>query len=416
MDVRAASDGPVASWTETYEGSTKVYAARFKDSAFQLLGPAIATNGPLATGIALAVDSHGNPNVLYQAPTGLGIDRYNGSPETPYGLTARASIGGCAIPDDASPAFPQTLSATGCYGDVAKDIVNAGAIPYEINSPLWSDGATKRRFIVLPEQTTIGYTSSGAWAMPVGTIIIKEFLYQAETSDPTSLFPMETRFLVKRCEEGGCPKPWQGYSYQWNASGTEANLLPATATTKDWPYTTGGVAQTPHTHTYPARTECVRCHNASVGRVLGLQTPQLNRSHDYGQAVDNELRAFDHIGLFGTTFPKAPASPIERLATPHDPGFTLEQRSRAYFHANCAHCHNPAGECPQIDFLYDGTGLTKDNICNELVIGQPASSALYMRDSARGNDLQMPPLATLIPDARELPITANWISSLTTCP
>ncbi|HEX3853153.1 MAG TPA: c-type cytochrome domain-containing protein [Polyangiaceae bacterium] len=110
------------------------------------------------------------------------------------------------------------------------------------------------------------------------------------------------------------------------------------------------------------------------------------------------------------------ASPSERLATPHDPGFTLEQRSRAYFHANCSHCHNPAGECPQIDFRYDSTGLTKNNICNELVVGQPASSELYARDSARGNGLEMPPLATLIPDARELPITANWISSLTACP
>jgi hypothetical protein len=416
MEVRATSDGPVATWDETYDGSTKVYAARFNGSALELLGPAIATSGPLATGVALAVDSHGNPNVLYQTPSGLDIDRYNGSPETPYGLTARASIGSCALPDDASPAFPLTLTATGCYSDVAKDIVNAGAIPYEINSPLWSDGATKRRFIVLPEQTTIGYTSTGAWTMPVGTIIIKEFLYQAETSDPASLFPMETRFLVKRCEEGACAKPWQGYSYQWNASGTEASLLPATATTKDWPYATGGIAQTPHTHTYPARAECVRCHNASVGRVLGLQTPQLNRLHDYGPTIDNELRAFDHIGLFGTTFPQAPAVPIERLPTPHDPGFPLEERARAYFHANCAHCHNPAGECPQIDFLYDGTGLSKDNICNELVVGQPLSSALYMRDSSRSSGVQMPPLATLIPDARELPITANWISSLTACP
>jgi hypothetical protein len=416
MEVRATSDGPVAAWAETYEGATKVYAARFKDSAFQLLGPAIASNGPLATGIALSVDSHGNPNVLYQAPAGLGVARYNGSPETPYGLTTRASIGGCAIPDDASPAFPQTLTATGCYTDVAKDIVNSGAIPYEINSPLWSDGATKHRFIVLPEQSTIGYTSTGAWTMPVGTIIIKEFLYQAETTDPASLYPMETRFLVKRCEEGMCPKPWQGYSYQWNASGTEANLLPATATTKDWPYATSGVAQTPHTHTYPARSECVRCHNASVGRTLGLQTPQLNRSHDYGQTIDNELRAFDHIGLFGTTFPKAPAAPFERLPTPHDPSFPLAQRARAYFHANCAHCHNPAGECPQIDFRYDGTGLTQTNICNELVVGQPLSSELYVRDSSRNAGVQMPPLATLIPDARELPITASWISSLTACP
>ena len=229
VEVRATSDGPVATWTEAYEGSTKVYAARLKGSAFELLGPAIATNGPLATGIALAVDSHGNPNVLYQAPTGLGVDRYNGSPETPYGLSARASIGSCAIPDDTSALLRshKTPTATGCYSDVAKDIVNVGAIPYEINSPLWSDGATKRRFIVLLEQSHDRLHEH--WRVDDARSArssSKSFCTKRRATTPTSLYPMETRFLVKRCEEGGCPKPWQGYSYQWNATWYGGELAP----------------------------------------------------------------------------------------------------------------------------------------------------------------------------------------------
>ncbi|HEX3853152.1 MAG TPA: hypothetical protein VHW01_19450 [Polyangiaceae bacterium] len=53
--MRAAPDGPVVTWDETYDGSTKVYAARFKDSAFQLLGPAIATNASPWPSIAMAI-------------------------------------------------------------------------------------------------------------------------------------------------------------------------------------------------------------------------------------------------------------------------------------------------------------------------------------------------------------------------
>jgi hypothetical protein len=457
VDVRASATGLFATWVETYAGSTKVYAARLNNAQFQALGPALSASAkPLIPGSALALDSHGNPNVVYQEQSRVALERYNASPDEPYGLQARASTAACVIPaDDCSSGtcvpnakFPQTLTDTGCYSNVATQTVIAGALPYEINSPLWSDGATKHRFIVLPDKATIGYTATGAWLMPIGTIIIKEFGFLAETTDPTSEFPMETRFLVKRCEEGGCTEPWQGYSYQWNTAGTEATLLPGTDTKSDstyvnWPYATNGVAATtPHRHTYPARNECVLCHNASVGRVLGLQTAQFNRSHDYGQTVDNELRALDHLGVFGTTFPTSNLDKIPRLPTPNDVSFSLEQRARGYFHSNCSHCHNPQGSCPVIDFRFYGTGLVAAsagppavlaNICNEIgndtadqlpgcTPASPQCSKLYARDATRDpagqalTGFQMPPLATLLPDTRQLPITLSWIEGMKSCP
>jgi Bacterial Ig-like domain len=448
VDVRASASGPVATWVEAYAGSTKTYVSRLNNAQFQALGPALSASAkPLIPGAALAIDSHGNPNVVYQEQSRVGVERYNASPEAPYGLQARISTAACVLPaDDCSVTpcvqnaqFPQTLTATGCYSSVAKQTVIAGALPFEINSPLWSDGATKHRYIVLPDKATIGYTDTGAWLMPVGTIIIKEFGFLAETTDPTSLFPMETRFLVKRCEEGGCTEPWQGYSYQWNTAGKEATLLPATNTAStyvNWPYATNGVPATtrPHRHTYPARSECALCHQASVGRVLGIQTPQFNRSHDYGQTVDNELRALNHLGVFGTTFPTSKLDQIPRLPTPNDVSFSLEQRSRGYFHSNCAHCHNPQGSCSLIDFRFYGTGLTATNICNEIgnatadqLMGCTPTpslecSKLYARDSARDPAAQatmapqMPPLATLLPDTRQLAITLAWIQGAKTCP
>src|SRR5690606_34246813 len=103
------------------------------------------------------------------------------------------------------------------------------AVPFSINSVLWSDGAAKRRYVLLPEQdgkpVPADYVSAGAFGFPVGTIIIKEFYLERVVGDPSTLFPVETRFLVKRCEESACASPWQGYSYEWNAAGTEGTLL-----------------------------------------------------------------------------------------------------------------------------------------------------------------------------------------------
>src|SRR5690606_14095437 len=152
--------------------------------------------------------------------------------------------------------------------------------------------------------------------------------------DPSSIFPMETRFLIKRCEEAdsACTtEKWQGYSYQWNEQGNEAFLLPGTepeGTTKDWT-TTAGL----HAHSYPSRAQCTECHNQAAGRVLGLQAPQLNRPLEYANGiVDNQLRVWTDIGLFGATSPEEAPETLTPLPAPEDVGRSLEERSLSYLH------------------------------------------------------------------------------------
>jgi hypothetical protein len=378
------------------------------------------------TSAALAVDEPGNPNVAFVEEGVLYAMRYNGSPSLPFGISRRASTAGCVIPTDPTGTFPQTLTATGCFSDVPNRVLVEGAVPFELNSALWSDGAYKRRHLVVPDGQSIGYAATGAFTMPIGTIIIKEFLYPAVSGDAATLVPMETRFLVKRCEDGsmGCDaaSAWQGYSYQWNAEHTEATLLPDAASTLAWPYSEGG-QQAMHVHSYPSRQQCVQCHNQPAGRVLGLQAGQLNRSLDYGGTVDNQLRTLEHIGVLtgmGSTEPM-------RLPTPNDQSFSLEERARGYLHANCSHCHRAGGMQMTVDFRYDAA-LTATNICNKLVPGDPDQSRLYRKDSYRGpapmpangaepgGGTQMPPLATLLPDSRQLAVTYAWIDGMLACP
>ena len=274
---------------------------RWAQGHWQALGAFTSPQG-LGERIALAVDERDNPSIVIQAGDRLEVHRFNGTPELPFGLLPRQGESSCKLPDDEDPNFPRTLSATGCYGDVAKRVPAAGAFPFDLNSPLWSDGAIKRRFVIPPDGKSLGYTGEGAWDVPPGTIFMKEFLFEREPGNRASVFPMETRLLIKRCEEGECLMPWQGYSFKWNADGTEAVLLENAVDEEfhDWPFANGT-----HRHTYPGRAQCTHCHLLAAGGTLGFQTAQLNRNFNYGGVVDNQLRALQHAGVLGAVEPRA---------------------------------------------------------------------------------------------------------------
>jgi uncharacterized repeat protein (TIGR03806 family) len=317
--------------------------------------------------------------------------------------------------------FPRTLTATGCFTDVPNRVPAPELVPYDVRSPLWSDGAAKRRFFVIPNGTTIGFRANGAWDMPVGTILVKEFTLELERGNPASTHALETRFFVRRANG------WQGYTYQWNDEQTEAFLLD-NGTTKTFTVTDPDVPQpVAHTHVYPSRSDCVRCHTTAAGGTLGMQTGQLNGSFDYGAVTDNQLRTLEHVGFFGGCLATRPAS-LPQLADPFDATAPLAARARSYLHANCAHCHLPGGPAPTAIDLRAETAWTATGLCDavpqhgdlgvpgaRLVLpGSADASITWLRVAMRGDD-QMPPLATLIPDEHGSNLIEAWIDGLTNC-
>jgi uncharacterized repeat protein (TIGR03806 family) len=325
-------------------------------------------------------------------------------------------------PSTATPGtFPTTLSATGCYANVAQRTPAASAIPYEVVSPLWSDGTEKRRFLFLPGTNNIGYTERGAWDLPDGTVLMKEFLLDMERGNPATRRALETRFLVRR------GSAWEGYTYRWNDAETEG-LLQGDATTQSYTVTEPGGSTTTQVHYFPSRSDCLRCHTQAAGGPLGLQTAQMNRDHDYGGVIDNQLRAMEHIGLFGGALPAVPAL-LPRLPSPSDVAAPAEARARSYLHGNCANCHLPGGPTPSTLDLRFETSLAQTATCNAapqhgdlgvagaLIVkpGAPSQSVLFLRMSARGTN-QMPPLASTIPDPTGTSVVRDWILSLGACP
>jgi glucose/arabinose dehydrogenase len=208
--------------------------------------------------------------------------------------------------------FPRKLSETGLFASVAEHRPQAGLVPYEVNSPLWSDGAAKQRFIALPGMSTVEFTERGAWKFPEGAVLVKTFSLDVKSGETFQPRRIETRLMVFQQNE------WVGYTYRWNDQQTDAELIGAAGRDEPFavadPESPSKVRQ--QTWHYPSRAECMMCHTRAGQFVLGVSTPQLNRLHDYPEGRENQLSRLARLGVLRTNKRAQPSQ--------------LEQQSRAW--------------------------------------------------------------------------------------
>jgi len=312
------------------------------------------------------------------------------------------------VPSPGAPVdtFPDRLSKTACVDPSDPKKVASGLVPFGVNAQLWSDGATKDRFVALPDNAKITVKPDGDFDLPIGSVVMKSFKIDGKL--------IETRLLMRH-DDGG----WAGYTYEWNEAQTDAVLLRGSKTktigTRAWHY--------------PSGAECARCHTEAAGRTLGLELGQLNGDLVYGSTnrIANQLKTLDHIGYFSAPLGKPP-SELPLIPSPEGAA-PLDARARAYLHANCAHCHQKnATPRTKLDLRFSTT-LKDSATCNVaaelgdvgvagaklLVPGAPKQSVLSLRPHAI-DVKRMPPLATSVVDTQGLGVVDAWITSLTTCP
>ena len=374
--------------------------------------------------------------------------------------------------------FPRKLSESGLFASVAGHKMQPGVVPYSVNSPLWSDGAHKERFIAIPDKAgqdmRIEFTTNRGWKFPDETVLVKSFAFETVPGDPASRRWIETRFLTKQQGE------WAGYSYLWNEEQTDAELVAAEGADREYEVHVPRSREHPDglkklTWRYPSRTECMVCHSRAANFVLGLTELQMNKDHDYGGVVENQLSLLERLGMLKVAayadtlnFHKedlkkegldekavkkqiealtkikdqrkaaetssllgGPPARYRKLADPYDAGQPLEARARSYLHANCSVCHVEAGGGnAQIDLEY-GVALDKMKIIDQpplhhkfdlpearlIAPGHPERSVLLYRMSHRGiGSGQMPQLATNLVDHAAVKLMEEWIRSLEASP
>jgi hypothetical protein len=97
-------------------------------------------------------------------------------------LTAALALGACSRPSHPAHFFaegrPAKLSDWQMvYADGGKLALNTGVIPYDLNTPLFSDYAHKLRTIWMPSGMAAIYDANATFDFPVGTVITKTFYY-----------------------------------------------------------------------------------------------------------------------------------------------------------------------------------------------------------------------------------------------
>jgi uncharacterized repeat protein (TIGR03806 family) len=291
--------------------------------------------------------------------------------------------------------LPKLLSQTGVFADVKTLAPAAGVLPFAVNSPLWSDGAEKQRWAVVPAGKTVGFSPTGGWRFPAGTVFVKHF-----SAGGTRL---ETRLLYVNDLGTG-----YGVTYRWRADQSDADLLAngltadvqlADGTTKKW--------------SFPSRADCLSCHTPNAF-VLGANTRQLNR--------ESQLEVWVSLGLFAN--PPKDFAALPRLAALNNAAASMELRARSYLDANCAACHRPDGARGMFDARFDTPPARQGLLDGEVaaadisgarryvVPGRPEQSELVARMTRRGDVYQMPPLASHAMDRQAVEVLSAWIRAM----
>lgn len=317
------------------------------------------------------------------------------------------------------------LSQTGCMDASDTKKFASFVVPYEVNSPLWSDSADKTRGMVLPagqkihvkdcaaqpSECPFGPSDTGKWVFPVGSVLLKNFSFDGKL--------VETRLFVRFDE-----KNWVGYGYQWNEAQTDATIV-----NEDGLQVNFNTGQRMVDWSYPSRLECMTCHTKFAGGTLGPETKQLNR--DVGGT--NQIDAFIAKGMLDAPLVKpyeaALVTPYPGQAGAPPASATLDERARSYLHANCANCHRPDADFPNQDLRF-GVALKDMNICGLdpqkgnggvldakiLEPGKPMQSLVWIRMNSLENRTRMPQIGTYHVDQAGLALIGDWITSIKSCP
>lgn len=338
------------------------------------------------------------------------------------GLNTIAAIN---LPIDQSGAIPSRLSETGAFLDIRTLAPHPDLLPYELNLSFWSDGAEKRRWIALPgrgenESNRIQFSPNGAWTFPEGTIFIKHFEFPTGKEIParSNNRRIETRFLIRN-STGGV----YGVTYKWRPDNSDADLL--TTNTMELVRVNTGSDVRSQTWYYPSRVDCLACHTATAGHVLGVNTRQLNcNSTDrVTGAAKNQLRLWNEKEVFAPALNDSDIHRSPALPNVHDRSQSLQVRARAYLDVNCGYCHRPGGTVANFDLRFEtpierqhviGGPVLIDHGIDRARVVAPNDiwrSILFMRVNTTG-PLKMPPIGRHTVDADGVELLRSWIESL----
>lgn len=322
--------------------------------------------------------------------------------------------------------------------------LNEGVVPYDLNTPLFSDYAHKLRTVWMPKGKSASYAAQNSFAFPVGTIISKTFYYplpgdgkwdgksvartvgnddlQNETLDLSKVRLIETRLLVRR--EGG----WEAMPYVWNEAQTEATLKRA-GDLIPLELVDGDGGREAVDYQVPDQNQCASCHatdnKTRALHPIGPKARHLNRDFAYATGSENQIAHLARVGYL-TGAPDPAQAP--RNANWQDAAHAnLEDRARAYLDVNCGHCHSQTGPAITSGMWLDAaiTDRLKLGFCKQPVAagkgtgnrlydiapGQADASVLVFRMDSDDPSVMMPELGRSVVHREGVELIREWINA-----
>lgn len=290
-----------------------------------------------------------------------------------------------------------------------------GVVPYTLNTPLFSDGAEKYRYVWMPPGTKAQFRKSGALAFPVGTVLVKRFAFPADLRQPTkAVRPIETRLLIHR------PAGWVALSYVEQDGGAVLKRagvkVPVQFTDK------AGRAQAID-YAVPNQNQCKTCHqDGEAITPIGPTAGNLNGGQN--GAGPNQLMTWATSGRLAGL----PAAGWPRLARWDAATEPLDARARAYLAVNCGHCHSRGGFASNsgLYLVPEETtpahlGVLKRPVAagrgsggNEFSIlpGQPDRSILLHRMTSSEPGIMMPQFGRALAHDEGNALIRQWIAAM----
>lgn len=303
---------------------------------------------------------------------------------------------------------------------------NTKVLPYEPASSLFTDYASKKRFIWMPNGVKANYDGDDkSLNFPVGTVLIKNFYYNTIQPGNTTKI-IETRLMIKKSSG------WIFAEYLWNDAQTEAELVTGTDFTSGssknitFKKDNGDVITTDYR--IPSETECLACHKLDNKPIpIGVKPQNLNISYNYPNGIKNQLQKLVDEGYL-QSYPSSIVSTVNYK----DTSKPIDIRLRSYLDINCAHCHQENARCDyraiRLSFSQT-TALSKIGVCVmadepidpslERIItpGNPAKSVMYFRLNSINENNRMPLLGRTIVHDEGVDLLKQWINTLTqNCP
>ncbi|MDA4843709.1 SO2930 family diheme c-type cytochrome [Hoeflea poritis] len=312
------------------------------------------------------------------------------------------------------------LSEYGLFIDLRNQVPNVGVLPYDLVTPLFTDYASKLRFVYVPGGKSARYSQREVFEFPVGTVLIKTFAYPSHLDRPDEQIRLiETRLLIR--QENG----WKAWPYVWNEEMTDARLKIA-GKRMSISFARADGSQLDIDYAVPNANQCKGCH-ALNGEItpVGPNARNLNRDYDYGGAVKNQIKMWSDLELLKN----APdASELQRATDWSDRNEPIDERARSYLDVNCAHCHRKEGPASNSGLFLTAweedrtawgyrkrpvaAGRGSGGLDFDIEPGNAERSILLYRMRSSDPAIMMPELGRSLVHEEAVEMLAEWINGL----